>query len=67
LQQNFDAVIVENDFLIKENSIDVKTDKFYAQVACSIEETELKVSFVSDDVSDYLPAFGITTLLKSEE
>jgi hypothetical protein len=46
LQKNFDAIKVENDFLIKENSIHVKTDKTYAPAACSIKEAELRVSFV---------------------
>jgi hypothetical protein len=45
LQQNTDTIKVENDSLIKENSIDVKTDQICAPAACSIKEAELKFCF----------------------
>jgi hypothetical protein len=44
-QQNHVAVKVEDDVVIEENSIDVKTDEFHAPSACSVKEVEPKVSF----------------------
>jgi hypothetical protein len=48
LQQNNDAVKVENDVDVQseENSIDVKTDEVYTPFACSMKEAAPKVSLV---------------------
>ncbi|PNF17531.1 hypothetical protein B7P43_G16827 [Cryptotermes secundus] len=45
--QNFDAIKVENDFLIKEKSIDMKSEKVCASASSSIKEAEPKENAVS--------------------